>query len=81
MAFGRDEFHVLHANSPELVGHHVGGLLHVGLMLGRGADAGNTKEIFEFIQESLLIRTSIIHCWGSHRCAFLSDVLCQVEFV
>ncbi len=49
MAFGGDQFHVLHADSPEFVGHYVGGLLHVGFMLGRGADAGNTKQIFEFV--------------------------------
>ena len=34
----------------------------------KGADAGNAKQIFEFIQESLLILASIIDRGRSHKC-------------
>ena len=66
MALSGDDFHVFHTNSPEFVGHVFSRFLDIGFMLGRRADAGDAKQIFEFIQESLLIRTGVIHCRGSH---------------
>ena len=67
MAFGRDDFNIFHADAAQIVGHEVGGLLYVRLMLFEGADAGNAEQIFQFAKKTLLIIAGEIHCGRSHR--------------
>jgi hypothetical protein len=45
--------------------------LNVGLVLFEGADAGDAEEIFEFVQEALLVTAGIIDCGRSHGGSFL----------
>ena len=70
MALGRDDLDVLHADAAQIVGHEVGGLVHIGLVFGEGADAGNAEKIFEFVEKALLIIAGEIDCGGGHRGSF-----------
>jgi hypothetical protein len=45
--------------------------LNVGLVLFEGADAGDAEEIFEFVQEALLVRAGKIDGGGGHGESFL----------
>jgi hypothetical protein len=67
MSLGGNDLDVFHADATQFTGYVVGGLLNVGLVLFESADAGNAEEIFEFVQETLLITASKIHCRRSHR--------------
>ena len=48
MAFGRDDFDVLHSNAPQFAGDVIRCTLDIGFVLGRGADAGNAQKVFQF---------------------------------
>ena len=55
MALGRNDLDIFHADSAQVVGYEVRGLLNVGFMLVERADAGDAKKIFEFVEKTLLI--------------------------
>ena len=55
------------ADAPKFVGHEFGRFLHVGFVLLQSADAGNAQQVFQFVQETLLIAAGIVDCRGGHR--------------
>ena len=69
MALGRNGFDVLQPDAPKFGGHELGRLLHVGLVLLQRADAGDAEQVFQFVEETLLIAAGIIDCGRGHgRC-------------
>ena len=67
MSLGGDDLNIFHADAAQFAGYVVGGLFNVGLVFFEGADAGNAKEIFEFVQETLLITAGKIDCGRGHK--------------
>ena len=66
MALGGNDLDILHADAAQFVGDKFRRLLHIALVLVQRADAGDAKEVLQFIQETRLIIAGKIDCWGSH---------------
>ena len=49
-----------------------GGFLHVGLVLFERADAGNAKQVFQFVQEALLVAAGVVNCGEAMRVPFFA---------
>jgi hypothetical protein len=73
MAFGGNNFDVFHPDASQLAGNVVGGFLNVGLVFIEGAYAGDAKQIFKFIEKSLLITAGEINGRRSHSSSFLVE--------
>ena len=55
MLRGGNEFDVFETGGLHAVGDELRGALHVGDMLGQGADAGDTEEGLQLVQKTRLI--------------------------
>ena len=66
MALGGNDLDVLQTDAPKFGGHKFGRLLHVGLVLLQRADAGDAQQVFQFVEETLLIATGVIDCGRGH---------------
>ena len=66
MALCGNGFDMFHTDASELIGHEIGCLLHIGLVLLQSADARDAEQVLQFIQKPLLIAAGIIDCWGGH---------------
>ena len=65
MALGRDDLDMLEADALQIVGHHLGGLANVVFVLFGSADAGNAKQVFQFVKKALLIFAGIRNGGGN----------------
>ena len=65
MALGRDDLNILKADALQIVGHDLSGLADIVFVLFGGADAGNAKQVFQFVEKALLIFASVGNSGGN----------------
>jgi len=61
MALGRNDLHVLHADAAQTIGDKIRRAADVVFVLGRGAHAGDAKQVLQFTQKSLLVLLRVGH--------------------
>ena len=62
MARRLDDFDILDSDPRELVGDKLGSAADIISVLGQSADAGDTKQVFEFAQEPLPVLIRVTDC-------------------
>ncbi len=65
MSLGLDDLDVLEADALQIGGNNFGGLANIVFVLFRGADAGNTQQVFQLVEKALLIVAGIRNGGGN----------------
>jgi hypothetical protein len=67
VSLGGDDLNIFQSNPPKVGSYKLGGFLHVRFVFGESANARDAKKVFEFVEKSCLIATSVADCRRGHR--------------